>query len=80
MSYSVGELTNHDFKTLRQGLLMTQLELAQALGYSHKIRISEYERATNPLPIPLHIQEAVLKMARTGKTKAAVRVWERRAG
>jgi DNA-binding transcriptional regulator YiaG len=78
--YRAGYLTNKDFKRIRQGLLLTQKELAAMLGYSHKIRISEFERETNPAPIPQHIQEALLAiMANDGKPprKRQVRIWQR---
>lgn len=81
-TYVAGQLTPRDFKTIRQGLLLTQKQLAQALGYSHKIRISEFERATNPVPIPLHIQEALLRLRERGGTGEGVvtRGYERRVG
>jgi transcriptional regulator with XRE-family HTH domain len=81
--FIVGSLTGTELRHIRQGLLMTQKELARTLGYAHKIRISEFERATNPLPIPIHIQEAVVGLwDSAGSTLAAqgtVRRWERAA-
>ena len=56
-------MTRHEFKQIRLGLLLTQQELADRLGYRHKIRISEYERETNPVPIPDHVVEIMLKLA-----------------
>jgi len=76
-------MTNHDFKRIRHGLLLTQKELAELLGYSHKIRISEYERSTNPVPIPPHIEDAMWKLQVTGNGKLAsdvVREWNRHDG
>lgn len=72
-----GHLTGAEFRHIRQGLLMTQEKMAEALGYAQKIRISEYERATNPVPIPLHIQEKVLTLYESGGTGDwhAVRQW-----
>jgi len=75
-------MTNHDFKRIRHGLLLTQKELAEVLGYAHKIRISEYERETNPVPIPRHIEEVMWKMSVTDSTRLpapAVREWQRHA-
>ena len=79
--YIAGQLSNRDFKHIRQGLLMTQLELARVLGYRQKIRISEFERETNPVPIPIAIQQALLDLRATGGTftpgRTAVRKWVR---
>jgi hypothetical protein len=50
------------FIDIRRLLKLTQKEMARALGYHHKIRISEFERETNPVPIPPHIVCAVLQM------------------
>ena len=80
--YTAGHLSGPDFKRIRQGLLLTQRELADLLGYAQKIRISEYERPTNPVPIPLHIQEALLRLRESGGITAtardSVREWVRR--
>jgi transcriptional regulator with XRE-family HTH domain len=80
--YHAGSLTGADFKHIRQGLLLTQRELADLLGYAQKIRISEYERATNPVAIPLHIQEALLRLRESGglhsTARDSVREWVRR--
>jgi transcriptional regulator with XRE-family HTH domain len=73
-------MTNHDFRRIRHGLLLTQKELAEVLGYAHKIRISEYERETNPVPIPDHIADAMWKLQVTGSDRLprpAVREWSR---
>jgi len=78
--FTVGLLTGSDLRHIRQGLLLTQQELATVLGYAQKIRISEYERETNPVSIPWHIQEAVIRMWDTGrvpKRGKTVRDWER---
>jgi hypothetical protein len=66
MSYEVGQLTGAEFKHIRRGLLMTQEDMAALLGYAQAIRISEYERETNPVPIPPHIQQAVLDLYESG--------------
>lgn len=65
--FSAGDLSGDDLRTIRRGLLLTQRELAEILGYAQKIRISEYERETNPVPIPRHIQEAVVDMWTAGR-------------
>lgn len=76
-------MNGHEFKRIRLGLLLTQQELADLLGYRHKIRISEYERETNPVPIPAHIEKIMLELARTGGRSAKqgrlIRSWEPRA-
>lgn len=45
-------MTNHEFRTIRQRLGFTQAELASFLGYGSPMRISEFERETNPRPVP----------------------------
>jgi predicted transcriptional regulator len=73
-------VTGSDLKAIRMELGLTQKELAEALGYAQKIRISEYERTTNPRLIPRHIQEAVVRMWVTGEVPSrgkSVRVWDR---
>lgn len=76
-------MTPTEFKTIRHSLLMTQLDLAKALGYRHKIRVSEYERATNPVPIPDHVAMAMYELERTAgrprKKGRLVRAWNHRA-
>jgi DNA-binding XRE family transcriptional regulator len=54
------DLTPVTFKHMRRDLGLTQRQLAHALGYQHKIRVSEFERETNPVPIPHHIQRAMI--------------------
>jgi transcriptional regulator with XRE-family HTH domain len=75
------ELTGRDFRRIRLGLGLTQRELAGILGYAQKIRISEYERATNPVAIPSHIQEALLRLQAKGgvapEVWGSVREWTR---
>jgi DNA-binding transcriptional regulator YiaG len=82
-TYTAGRLTPADFKTIRHGLMLSQRELARVLGYAHKIRISEFERETNPVPIPLHIQEALLALRENGGVATSwgnsVREWVRRS-
>jgi transcriptional regulator with XRE-family HTH domain len=81
-TYTAGQLTGADFRHIRLGLLLTQRELARALGYRHKIRISEFERATNPVPIPLTIQEEMIRRYESGGTGTpgvtAARPWIRK--
>lgn len=45
-------MTNEEFRTIREGLGFTQAELAAFLGYGSPMRISEFERKTNPRPVP----------------------------
>ena len=77
--YIPGTLTGSDFRHIRHCLIMTQREMAKALGYAQTIRISEYERETNPVPIPLHIQAAAIRLYESGGTGIthAVRPWTR---
>jgi hypothetical protein len=80
--YTPGRLSGADFRHIRLGLLMTQRELARALGYRHKIRVSEFERETNPVPIPLAIQEEMIRLYESGGRLepgvTAVREWVRK--
>lgn len=48
-------MQNHELRTLRERLGLTQAELAAALQYRSAMRVSEFEREKNPLPIPDHI-------------------------
>lgn len=76
-------MTGNEFKAIRQGLLLTQKELAELLGYRHKIRISEYERPTNPLPIPTHVAALMHMLKATGGRSwykgRLIRDWDRAA-
>lgn len=45
-------MTNQEFRAIRLRLGMTQAELAVFLDYGSPLRISEFERATNPRPVP----------------------------
>lgn len=45
-------MTNTQFREIRERLGFTQAELASFLDYSSPVRISEFERATNPRPVP----------------------------
>jgi len=42
-------MTNHEFRSIRLRLGFTQEGLAAFLGYSHTIRISEFERDVLPV-------------------------------
>jgi hypothetical protein len=81
-TYRPGHLTGADFRHIRLGLLLTQRELANLLGYRHKVRISEFERHRNPVPIPLAIQEEMIRLYATGGAGTpgvtAVREWVRK--
>lgn len=59
-------MTPHEFRNIRLGLMMTQQQLADLLGYAQKIRISEYERNKHPIPIPPHIAALMRELEATG--------------
>ena len=48
-------MTNNKFREIRLRLGITQVELSVLLGYGSPMRISEFERATNPRRIPTHV-------------------------
>lgn len=48
-------MTNHEFRTIRKSLGLTQAQLARVLKYELPLTISTYERATNPRPVPTHV-------------------------
>lgn len=48
-------MTNTQFREIRERLGFTQAGLASFLGYGSPMRISEFERATNPRPVPDHL-------------------------
>jgi transcriptional regulator with XRE-family HTH domain len=48
-------MQNTEFRKIREGLGLTQAQLADVLGYGSHMRISDFERATNPREIPLHV-------------------------
>ena len=81
--YTAGSLTGADFRHIRLGLLLTQRELARVLGYRHKVRVSEFERETNPVPIPLAIQQEMIRLYESGGALepgvTAAREWVRKA-
>lgn len=45
-------MTPDEFRAIRLRLGMTQEQLADFLDYGSPVRISEFERATNPRPVP----------------------------
>lgn len=45
-------MTPDEFRAIRQRLGLTQAQLAAYLGYGSPMRISEFERETNPRPVP----------------------------
>ena len=45
-------MTNQEFREIRERLGLTQAGLAAFLGYGSPMRISEFERSTNPRPVP----------------------------
>lgn len=47
----VGDMSNEEFRAIRQYLRITQGELAKHLGYSSAMQVSIYERKTNPRPV-----------------------------
>jgi transcriptional regulator with XRE-family HTH domain len=48
-------MSGDELKAIRLRLGLTQRQLAQVLGYGHAMRISDFERGTNRVPIPHHI-------------------------
>jgi transcriptional regulator with XRE-family HTH domain len=45
-------MTPAEFRAIRLRLGMSQAALAAFLDYGSPVRISEFERATNPRPVP----------------------------
>lgn len=52
---SPGDLRPHEFRNIRERLGITQKQLAPLLELGSALRVSEYERETNPRKIPGHI-------------------------
>lgn len=69
-------MTGAEFRHIRQGLLLSQSELAKLLGYRQPIRISEFERTLNQVPVPPHIEEAMLKLMVGKRIGKVVRKWK----
>jgi len=64
-AYSVpapGDMTSAEFRAIRSRLGLTQAQLAPLLDLGSAMRISEYERSTNPRTIPAHIARLMLAM------------------
>jgi transcriptional regulator with XRE-family HTH domain len=59
-------MTNDDFKTIRKRLGFNQAELAALLGYGSAVRISEFERSTNPVAVPRLVAMVMTAMDETG--------------
>lgn len=59
-------MTNEDFKAIRKRLGFNQAELAALLGYGSAVRISEFERSTNPVPVPRLVAMVMTAMDDTG--------------
>ena len=48
-------MTPQEFRSIRHRLGLTQAELAKLLDYSLPLAISEFERKTNPKPVPRYL-------------------------
>lgn len=59
-------MTGEEFKDIRKRLGFTQAELATLLGYGSAIRVSEFERKTNPVQVPRLVALLMLAMDQTG--------------
>jgi transcriptional regulator with XRE-family HTH domain len=59
-------MTSADFKAIRKRLGFNQAELAALLGYGSAVRISEFERSTNPVAVPRLVAMVMAAMDETG--------------
>ncbi|WP_421579955.1 helix-turn-helix domain-containing protein [Shinella sp. M31] len=59
-------MTGDEFKAIRKRLGYKQAELAALLGYGSSIRVSEFERTTNPIPVPRLVALLMMAMDETG--------------
>lgn len=59
-------MTREEFKAIRKRLGFNQAELAELLGYGSAIRVSEFERATNPVAVPRLVAMLMMAMDETG--------------
>lgn len=59
-------MTNEEFKVIRKRLGFNQAELAALLGYGSAVRISEFERSTNPVAVPRLVAMVMTAMDETG--------------
>jgi transcriptional regulator with XRE-family HTH domain len=48
-------MTPQEFRSIRQRLGFTQQQLADLFGFARALSISEFERQTNPKPIPRYL-------------------------
>jgi len=59
-------MTSEEFKAIRKRLGFNQAELAALLGYGSAVRISEFERPTNPVAVPRLVAMLMTAMDETG--------------
>ncbi|WP_312939578.1 hypothetical protein [Agrobacterium pusense] len=59
-------MTREEFRAIRKRLGFNQAELAVLLGYGSAIRVSEFERKTNPVQVPRLVGLLMLAMDHTG--------------
>lgn len=59
-------MTREEFKAIRKRLGYNQAELAALMGYGSAVRISEFERSTNPVPVPRLVALLMVVMDETG--------------
>lgn len=57
------DMIAREFRWIREGLGLTQAQLAPLLDLGSAMRVSEFERATNPRSIPKHIARVMNAMA-----------------
>lgn len=57
---SPGDMRPYEFKAIRERLGLTQKQLAPMLELGNSIRVSEYERDTNPRKIPGYLARLML--------------------
>ena len=58
-------MTREEFKAIRKRLGFNQAELAALLGYGSAVRVSEFERSTNPVPVPRLVALVMMAMNET---------------
>ncbi len=59
-------MTGEEFKVIRKRLGFNQAELAALLGYGSAVRVSEFERSTNPVSVPRLVALVMMAMDETG--------------
>ena len=62
-THDLPRMPGDEFKLIRLKLGMSQSKLAAVLGYRSPMRVSELERATNPLPVPWMVGQLMRAMA-----------------